>query len=85
MHACGHDGHMAIGLAVAERLVRRPPASALRFLYQPAEEGRGGAQACADQGALDGVSAALGLHLWSSLPVGRVGVNRVEVAGIVVP
>jgi amidohydrolase len=76
MHACGHDGHMAIGLAVAERLVRRPPASPLRFLYQPAEEGRGGAQACADQGALDGVSTALGLHLWSPLPVGKIGINR---------
>jgi amidohydrolase len=76
MHACGHDGHMAIGLAVAERLVRRPPAAALRFLYQPAEEGRGGAQACTDQGALDGVTAAFGLHLWSPLPVGRIGVNR---------
>ncbi len=76
MHACGHDGHMAIGLAVAERLVRRPPAAALRFLYQPAEEGRGGAQACTDQGALDGVSAALGLHLWSPLPVGKIGINR---------
>lgn len=76
MHACGHDGHMAIGLAVAERLIRRPPAAALRFLYQPAEEGRGGAQACTDQGALDGVAAALGLHLWSPLPVGKIGINR---------
>jgi amidohydrolase len=76
MHACGHDGHMAIGLAVAERLVRRAPPVPLRFLYQPAEEGRGGAQACADQGALDGVSAAFGLHLWSPLPVGKIGVNR---------
>ena len=76
MHACGHDGHMAIGLAVAERLVRRPPAGAFRFLHQPAEEGRGGAQACTDQGALDGVTAAFGLHLWSPLPVGKLGVNR---------
>jgi len=76
MHACGHDGHMAIGLAVAERLVRRPPPIPLRFLHQPAEEGRGGAQACADQGVLDGVSAAFGLHLWSPLPVGKIGINR---------
>ena len=76
MHACGHDGHMAIALAVAERLVREPPPAPLRFLFQPAEEGRGGAQACTDEGALDGVSAAFGLHLWSPLPVGRLGVNR---------
>jgi amidohydrolase len=76
MHACGHDGHMAIGLAVAERLVRRPPAASFRFLHQPAEEGRGGAQACTDAGALDGVAAAFGLHLWTPLPVGKIGVNR---------
>ena len=76
MHACGHDGHMAISMAVAQRLVRDPPAAAIRFLYQPAEEGRGGAQACADAGVLDGVDAAFGLHLWSLLPVGKIGVNR---------
>ncbi len=76
MHACGHDGHVAISLAVAERLVARPARAPMRFLYQPAEEGHGGAQACADGGALDGVAAAFGLHLWSPLPVGKIGVNR---------
>ena len=76
MHACGHDGHMAIGLAVAERLVRRAPERGLRFLYQPAEEGRGGAESCVRDGALEGVAAALGLHLWSTMPVGRIGINR---------
>ncbi len=76
MHACGHDGHMAIGLAVAERLVRRPPERGLRFLHQPAEEGHGGAESCVRDGALEGVAAALGLHLWSALPVGRIGINR---------
>ncbi|MEX0881169.1 MAG: amidohydrolase [Thermoanaerobaculia bacterium] len=76
MHACGHDGHIAIALAVAERLVREKPEPPVRFLFQPAEEGRGGAQACADAGVLEGVHAALGLHLWTPLPVGTVGVNR---------
>lgn len=76
MHACGHDGHMAIALAAAGRLVSRPPERGLRFLYQPAEEGHGGAESCVKDGALEGVAAALGLHLWSPLPLGRVGINR---------
>jgi amidohydrolase len=76
MHACGHDGHVAIGLAVAERLARAPSAGRFRFLFQPAEEGAGGAQACAADGVLDGVGAAFGLHLWNQMPVGKIGVNR---------
>ncbi len=76
MHACGHDGHVAIGLAVAERLAKSPSAGRFRFLFQPAEEGAGGAQAAAADGALEGVIAAFGLHLWNQLPVGKVGVNR---------
>ena len=76
MHACGHDGHVAIGLAVAERLSRAPCADRFRFLFQPAEEGAGGAEACAADGVLEGVTAALGLHLWNQLPVGKIGVNR---------
>ncbi|HKB72142.1 MAG TPA: amidohydrolase [Thermoanaerobaculia bacterium] len=74
MHACGHDGHVAIGLAVAERLARDPAGGAYRSLFQPAEEGAGGALAMVDDGALRGVAAALGLHLWNPLPVGKVGV-----------
>jgi amidohydrolase len=76
MHACGHDGHVAISLAVAARLSAAPPETAVRFLYQPAEESRGGAQACVRDGALEGVGAAFGLHLWSSMAVGKIGVNR---------
>jgi len=76
MHACGHDGHVAIALAVAQRLARGADAGRFRFLFQPAEEGAGGAEACVADGVLDGVTAALGLHLWNQLPVGKVGVNR---------
>ncbi len=75
MHACGHDGHVAIALAVARRLLRSP-AGAVRFLFQPAEETGGGARACAGAGVLDGVEAAVGLHLWNQLPVGKIGLNR---------
>jgi amidohydrolase len=75
MHACGHDGHISIALALAARLAARP-GGRFRLLFQPAEEGAGGAEACARDGVLDGVGSAFGLHLWNQLPVGRVGVNR---------
>ena len=74
MHACGHDGHVAIGVAVAGRLLRRGEnGAAWRSLFQPAEEGAGGARAMVEDGALDGIAAAVGLHLWNPLPVGKIG------------
>jgi len=76
MHACGHDGHVSIALALAGRLAGTPEARRLRFLFQPAEEGAGGAEACARDGVLEGVASAFGLHLWNQLPVGKIGVNR---------
>jgi amidohydrolase len=76
MHACGHDAHVAIGLAVAERLAKRRDewAGEVRYCFQPAEEGAGGAQRMIADGALEGVDAALGLHVWLGLPSGVVGV-----------
>jgi amidohydrolase len=76
MHACGHDAHVAVGLAVAERLARRRGewAGEVRYCFQPAEEGAGGAQRMIAEGALDGVDAAMGLHVWLGLPSGVVGV-----------
>jgi len=74
MHACGHDGHVAIGLAAAERLAAG--GESIRYLFQPAEEGAGGAEVCVRDGVLDGVVAAFGLHLWNQMPLGKVGVNR---------
>jgi amidohydrolase len=80
MHACGHDGHVSIALALARRLASTPArdgrGAPYRLLFQPAEEGAGGAQACADDSVLDGVGSAFGLHLWNQLPVGKIGVNR---------
>lgn len=78
MHACGHDGHTAIGLAVAHLLVaqRSRIQGKLKFVFQPAEEIAEGAQAMIEDGVLNDPvpDIALGLHLWNSLPLGQVGV-----------
>jgi aminobenzoyl-glutamate utilization protein A len=64
MHACGHDGHTAIGLALAERLRRQPGfAGTLRLVFQPAEEGGRGAASMLAADALAGVDRFLALHL----------------------
>lgn len=77
MHACGHDGHTAIALAVAALLSKRQAelTGNVKFLFQPAEEGRGGAKHMVKEGVMEGVDGVLGLHLMSGSPVGRVGVR----------
>lgn len=77
MHACGHDGHTAILLAVAALLSKRRAelTGTVKFLFQPAEEGRGGAEAMVKAGVMQGVDGVLGLHLMSTLACGRVGVR----------
>jgi len=76
-HACGHDGHMAILMGVAQILVNRKndlPGNVV-FLFQPSEElPPGGAQPMVEDGALDGVDAVFGLHLWQALPTGSLGI-----------
>jgi amidohydrolase len=77
MHACGHDGHTAIALAVAALLSKRQAelTGNVKFLFQPAEEGRGGANLMVQEGVMEGVDGVIGLHLMSHYPVGRVGVR----------
>jgi amidohydrolase len=77
MHACGHDGHVAIGLEVARRLAAARLPGTVKFAFQPAEEVSSGAQAMIADGALaaPGVHAAFGIHLWNDLPVGTVAVT----------
>ncbi|HRE89033.1 MAG TPA: M20/M25/M40 family metallo-hydrolase, partial [Myxococcota bacterium] len=77
MHACGHDAHMA-ALAVAGRLLSEAPPQgvAVRLLFQPAEEGGGGARACIEEGALDGIDIAFGIHVWNELPLGTVALTH---------
>jgi amidohydrolase len=76
MHACGHDGHVAIGLEVARRLAPLDLAGAVKFAFQPAEEVSNGAQAMIADGVLERpkVDAAFGIHLWNDLPVGTIGI-----------
>jgi len=76
MHACGHDGHVAIGLEVARRLASLELGGSLKLAFQPAEEVSNGAQAMIGDGVLDAprVDAAFGIHLWNDLPVGTVGI-----------
>lgn len=72
MHACGHDGHTATLLAVAEWLAAHQhllPGS-VSLIFQPAEEGGHGAREMIKDGALDGVEQIFGYHNWPSLPFG---------------
>jgi amidohydrolase len=76
MHACGHDGHVAIGLEVARRLAPLALRGSVKFAFQPAEEVSNGAQAMIQDGVLEQprVDAAFGIHLWNDLPVGTIGI-----------
>jgi amidohydrolase len=81
MHSCGHDTHVACLLGAAELLAEEAAAGRLpgqvRFLFQPSEEdqdeeGKSGAMRMVDEGAMDGVDAVMGLHVFSELPVGKI-------------
>jgi amidohydrolase len=79
MHACGHDGHTAILMAVAEQLRAKQQTlkGTTKLVFQPAEEGGNGAERMIQDGVLINpkVDAAFGLHLWNDRPVGKVALN----------
>lgn len=78
MHACGHDGHVAIGLSVARLLNqhRNDFSGKVKFIFQPAEEGLGGAESMVTEGILKDPrpDVALSLHIWNEKPVGWIGI-----------
>ena len=79
MHACGHDGHTAIALGTAYYLAKHKHSFSgqVKMIFQPAEEGPGGAKPMIEAGVLRNpdVDAIVGLHLWNNLPLGTVGVR----------
>jgi amidohydrolase len=79
MHACGHDTHVAMLLAVARYFKEHEKElrGTLKFVFQPAEEGGLGARKMVEQGVLEQpqVDACLALHVWSSIPTGKIGLK----------
>jgi len=80
MHACGHDAHTAIGLGVATVLAEEPFPGTVRLLFQPAEEvgdeeGVSGAPRMVEDGAMEGVTAVLALHVHPSAHAGDIALD----------
>ncbi|MBN1812051.1 MAG: amidohydrolase [Anaerolineae bacterium] len=79
MHACGHDGHMAMGLGVATLMAQRRDEmqGTLKIIFQPGEEGMNGAEMMVEEGVLEDPRADvfLATHVWNDKPAGTVDVT----------
>jgi amidohydrolase len=79
MHACGHDGHMAMGLGVATLMAQRQDEinGALKIVFQPGEEGMNGADVMVEEGVLEDPrpDVFLATHVWNDRPIGTIDVT----------
>ena len=85
MHACGHDGHISVGLCTAYLLKTYADAwqGTAKIIFQPAEEGEDGADRVIATGLVDDVKRFFCLHFWSAYPTGHLCASEVTTSAAV--